>query len=49
VLEDEPRRQALGEGARKVAEQYSWGRIARRLAHIYEELASERVGELAAA
>ena len=49
VLEDEPRRQALGEVARKVAEQYSWGRIARRLAHIYEELASERVGELAAA
>jgi len=49
VLEDEPRRQALGEGARKVAEQYSWGRIARRLAHIYEELASEKVGELAAA
>ena len=49
VLQDEPRRQALGEGARKVAEQYSWGRIARRLAHIYEELASERVGELAAA
>ena len=49
VLEDEPRRQALGEGARRVAEQYSWGRIARRLAHIYQELASERVGELAAA
>jgi phosphatidylinositol alpha-mannosyltransferase len=49
VLEDEPRRQALGEGARKVAERYSWDRIARRLAKVYEELASERVGELAAA
>jgi len=49
ALEDEPRRQALGEGARKVAELYSWDRIARRLAKIYEELASERVGELAAA
>jgi phosphatidylinositol alpha-mannosyltransferase len=49
VLEDEPRRRALGEGARKVAERYSWDRIARRLADIYEELASEKVGELAAA
>jgi phosphatidyl-myo-inositol alpha-mannosyltransferase len=49
VLEDEPRRQALGEGARKVAEQYSWDRIARRLTDIYEELVSERVGERAAA
>jgi phosphatidylinositol alpha-mannosyltransferase len=49
VLEDEPRRRALGEGGRKVAERYSWDRIARRLAEIYEELASERVGELAAA
>jgi phosphatidyl-myo-inositol alpha-mannosyltransferase len=49
LLEDEPRRRALGEGARKVAERYSWDRIARRLADIYEELASETVGELAAA
>ena len=49
LLEDEPRRQTLGAGARKVAEQYSWDRIARRLADIYEELVSERVGERAAA
>jgi hypothetical protein len=32
-----------------VAEQYSWDRIARRLADIYEELVSERVAERAAA
>jgi phosphatidylinositol alpha-mannosyltransferase len=49
VLEDEPRRLAMGEAARKVAERYSWDRIARRLTAIYEELASERVGERAAA
>jgi phosphatidyl-myo-inositol alpha-mannosyltransferase len=44
LLTDEPRRLALAEGARKVAEGYSWDRIARRLAEIYEELAvgSER-------
>ena len=29
---------ALGVGARKVAEQYSWDRIARRLVEIYEQL-----------
>jgi phosphatidylinositol alpha-mannosyltransferase len=49
ALEDEPRRRAMGEAARKVAESYSWDRIARRLAAIYEELVSERVGERAAA
>lgn len=49
VLEDEPRRRALGEAARTVSERYSWDRIARRLADIYEELASERVRERAAA
>jgi len=40
LLEDEPRRQRLGESARRLAqERYSWGDIARRLAAIYEELA----------
>ena len=44
LLADEPRRLALAEGARKVAERYSWDRIARRLVEVYEELAvgSER-------
>jgi phosphatidylinositol alpha-mannosyltransferase len=49
LLEDEPRRRRLGEGARKVAEKYSWEPIARRLLSIYEELSSQRVGERAAA
>jgi phosphatidylinositol alpha-mannosyltransferase len=39
LLTDEPRRLALAEGARKVAEHYSWDRIARRLVEVYEELA----------
>ena len=38
LLQDETRRAALGAGARKVAEQYSWDRIARRLVEIYEQL-----------
>jgi phosphatidylinositol alpha-mannosyltransferase len=49
LLEDEPRRRKLGEGARKVAEKYSWEPIARRLLSIYEELTNERVRERAAA
>ena len=49
LLQDEPRRRRLGEGARKVAEQYSWEPIARRLLAIYEELTTEGVGERAAA
>jgi phosphatidylinositol alpha-mannosyltransferase len=37
VLEDEPRRAALGESARRTAiERYSWDDIARRLVDIYE-------------
>ena len=37
LLEDEPRRVALGEAARRLAvERYSWDDIARRLAGIYE-------------
>jgi phosphatidylinositol alpha-mannosyltransferase len=39
LLEDEPRRLALAEGARKVAEAYSWDRIALRLLEIYGDLA----------
>ena len=41
LLEDEPRRARLGEGARKLAvERYSWDDIGRRLADIYERIAS---------
>jgi phosphatidylinositol alpha-mannosyltransferase len=41
LLGDEPRRAALGEGARRVAiERYSWDDIAGRLVEIYEEAAS---------
>jgi phosphatidylinositol alpha-mannosyltransferase len=49
LLEDEARRRRLGEGARKVAERYSWEPIARRLVAIYEELRNEGVRERAAA
>lgn len=41
LLEDEPRRAALGTGAREVAvERYSWHDIGRRLVEIYEEVSS---------
>jgi phosphatidyl-myo-inositol alpha-mannosyltransferase len=41
LLADEPRRRALGEGARRVAvERYSWDDIARRLIDIYERVAA---------
>ena len=41
LLEDEPRRAALGEGARRLAiERYSWDDIARRLHEIYEKVAA---------
>jgi glycosyltransferase involved in cell wall biosynthesis len=37
LVDDEPRRASLGEGARALAvERYSWPRIARRLEEIYE-------------
>jgi phosphatidyl-myo-inositol alpha-mannosyltransferase len=49
LLEDEPRRRALGEGGRRVAEQYSWDRIARRLIEIYEEITVGSERERAAA
>jgi phosphatidyl-myo-inositol alpha-mannosyltransferase len=39
LLEDEPRRRALGEGARRLAlERYSWDDVARRLEAIYERV-----------
>jgi phosphatidylinositol alpha-mannosyltransferase len=41
LLEDEPRRRAAGEAARRVAvERYSWDDIARRLLAIYERVAA---------
>jgi phosphatidylinositol alpha-mannosyltransferase len=41
LLEDEPRRQSLGEQARRVAvERYSWDTIAVRLEQVYEEVAA---------
>ena len=44
LLEDEPRRRALGERARQVAEErYSWRRIAERLVEIYDSLADAPV------
>jgi phosphatidyl-myo-inositol alpha-mannosyltransferase len=49
LLTDEPRRAALGAGARKIAERYSWDHIARRLVEIYEELAVGAERERAAA
>jgi phosphatidylinositol alpha-mannosyltransferase len=42
LLEDEPRRQRLGERARQAAEPYSWTKIARRLVSIYEDLMNGR-------
>jgi phosphatidyl-myo-inositol alpha-mannosyltransferase len=40
LIADEPRRERLGAGARRVAdERYAWGGIAQRLAEIYRELA----------
>jgi phosphatidylinositol alpha-mannosyltransferase len=40
LLDDEPRRAALGEGARRLAlERYSWDDIGQRLAQIYESVA----------
>jgi phosphatidyl-myo-inositol alpha-mannosyltransferase len=41
LLEDEPRRARLGDGARRLAlERYSWDDIARRLHEIYEAVAA---------
>jgi phosphatidylinositol alpha-mannosyltransferase len=41
LLEDERRRAALGEGARREAvDRYSWDDIARRLHEVYEKVAA---------
>ena len=46
MLEDEPRRRAMGTAARALAEaEYAWDGVARRLAGIYDLVAGEaRVG-----
>ena len=50
LLEDEPRRRALGERGREIAEErYSWERIARRLEEIYESLTGVSVAQKVAA
>jgi phosphatidyl-myo-inositol alpha-mannosyltransferase len=49
LLEDEPRRQRLGEAAREAAHAYSWDTIARRLVEIYEGLLGRRPAERVAA
>ena len=49
LLEDEPRRRALGAAARKAAGRYSWDRVAGRLLEIYEELVGTRGAQRAAA
>ena len=50
LLEDEPRRRALGESARRIAEErYAWERIATRLVAIYEGLAGVPVAQKVAA
>lgn len=50
LLEDEPRRRALGEAGRRTAEeQYAWTRIAGRLVEIYEGLVGTRAGVRVAA
>jgi phosphatidylinositol alpha-mannosyltransferase len=49
LLEDEPRRAALGDGARRLAlERYSWDDIGRRLAEIYESVAERERQAVAA-
>src|SRR5919109_2042357 len=48
LLEDEPRRRALGAAARKAAGRYSWDRVAGRLLEIYEELVGTRGAQRAA-
>ncbi|MGH3132623.1 MAG: glycosyltransferase family 4 protein [Gaiellaceae bacterium] len=50
LVDDEPRRETMGEAARKLAvERYSWPRIARRLEAIYEQVTGIASGEARAA
>jgi glycosyltransferase involved in cell wall biosynthesis len=46
IVEDEPRRQAMGSAARELAKaEYGWDTIARRLAGVYELVTGQaRVG-----
>jgi phosphatidyl-myo-inositol alpha-mannosyltransferase len=47
LVEDEPRRAAMGAAARELAiERYSWGRIARRLEEIYEQVTGAARAEM---
>jgi phosphatidylinositol alpha-mannosyltransferase len=48
LLEDEPRRAALGAGARRRARDFSWDDIGRRLLGVYERLAIPAQAALAA-
>jgi phosphatidylinositol alpha-mannosyltransferase len=50
LLEDEPRREALGRAARSLAEEnYAWDDIARRLLDVYEQALGARRGPAVAA
>lgn len=50
LVEDEARRERLGEGARALAvERYSWSRIAQRLSEIYEQVTDVERGAARAA
>jgi glycosyltransferase involved in cell wall biosynthesis len=50
LVDDEPRRQAMGEAGRTLAvERYGWDRIAIRLIEIYERVTGVRPGEAKAA
>jgi phosphatidylinositol alpha-mannosyltransferase len=50
LVEDEPRREAMGRAAREIAvERYSWPRIARKLEQIYEGVTGIASGEERAA
>ncbi|HJS49835.1 MAG TPA: glycosyltransferase family 4 protein [Gaiellaceae bacterium] len=50
LVEDEPRREAMGEAARRLAvERYAWPTIARRLVGVYERVTGLASGEARAA
>jgi phosphatidylinositol alpha-mannosyltransferase len=50
LLEDEPRREAMGQAARELAvERYAWPTIARRLVGVYERVTGLASGEVRAA
>jgi phosphatidylinositol alpha-mannosyltransferase len=50
LVEDEPRREAMGQAARELAvERYAWPTIARRLVGVYERVTGLASGEVRAA